>query len=116
MQTFGNTQQDEMRKQMDERFKKDETFGNTQSRKISGRTNGSAGCATGLETPNSNEIKRLQQNLNFKVDLVGGYYDAGDNIKFGFPMAFTTTLLSWCVLQIGGKMISELGNARIAIR
>ncbi|KAL4564621.1 hypothetical protein LXL04_028687 [Taraxacum kok-saghyz] len=28
------------------------------------------------------------------VDLVGGYYDAGDNVKFGFPMAFTTTMLS----------------------
>ncbi|KAL4561755.1 hypothetical protein LXL04_033929 [Taraxacum kok-saghyz] len=29
-----------------------------------------------------------------QVDLVGVYYDAGDNVKFGFPMAFTTTMLS----------------------
>ncbi|KAI3732485.1 hypothetical protein L1987_63690 [Smallanthus sonchifolius] len=36
-----------------------------------------------------------------KVDLVGGYYDAGDNMKFGFPMAFTTTMLSWSVLEFG---------------
>ncbi|KAF2290673.1 hypothetical protein GH714_014947 [Hevea brasiliensis] len=28
------------------------------------------------------------------VDLTGGYYDAGDNVKFNFPMAFTTTI-SW---------------------
>nr|GEV34612.1 endoglucanase 17-like [Tanacetum cinerariifolium] len=41
-----------------------------------------------------------------KVDIVGGYYDAGDNIKFGFPMAFTTTMLSWSVLEFGGKMTS----------
>ena len=27
-----------------------------------------------------------------QVDLTGGYYDAGDNVKFGFPMAFTATL------------------------
>ncbi|KAK4779827.1 hypothetical protein SAY87_015933 [Trapa incisa] len=50
------------------------------------------------------------------VDLVGGYYDAGDNVKFGFPMAFTTTMLSWSVLEFGGLMKSELPNAKEAIR
>ncbi|KAJ6674956.1 ENDOGLUCANASE 17 [Salix viminalis] len=50
------------------------------------------------------------------VDLVGGYYDAGDNVKFGFPMAFTTTMLSWSVLEFGGLMKGELQNAREAIR
>ncbi|KAI3682108.1 hypothetical protein L2E82_50140 [Cichorium intybus] len=29
------------------------------------------------------------------VDLAGGYYDAGDNVKYGFPMAFTVTTLAW---------------------
>ncbi|CAN1786664.1 Endoglucanase 8 [Linum perenne] len=28
------------------------------------------------------------------VDLVGGYYDAGDNVKYGLPMAFTVTTLA----------------------
>ncbi|VFQ59612.1 unnamed protein product [Cuscuta campestris] len=51
-----------------------------------------------------------------RVDLVGGYYDAGDNVKFGFPMAFTTTMLSWSVLEFGGLMKGELQNAREAIR
>lgn len=51
-----------------------------------------------------------------QVDLVGGYYDAGDNVKFGFPMAFTTTMLSWSVLEFGGLMKGELQNAREAIR
>ncbi|XP_058090054.1 endoglucanase 3-like [Magnolia sinica] len=50
------------------------------------------------------------------VDLSGGYYDAGDNVKFGFPMAFTTTMLSWSVLEYGKRMGPELGNARAAIR
>nr|GEX30671.1 endoglucanase 1-like [Tanacetum cinerariifolium] len=31
-------------------------------------------------------------NMSYMVDLVGGYYDAGDNVKFGLPMAFTTTM------------------------
>ncbi|KAM3276956.1 hypothetical protein ACQJBY_045025 [Aegilops geniculata] len=41
------------------------------------------------------------------VDLEGGYYDAGDNVKFGFPMAFTTTMLSWSVLEFGDDMPRE---------
>ena len=30
---------------------------------------------------------------------MGGYYDAGDNLKFGLPMAFTITMLSWGVIE-----------------
>ncbi|RZF33677.1 hypothetical protein LSTR_LSTR007055 [Laodelphax striatellus] len=32
-------------------------------------------------------------------DLTGGYYDAGDTVKFGFTMASTTTLLAWGCLS-----------------
>ncbi|XP_043267756.1 endoglucanase E-4-like isoform X2 [Venturia canescens] len=32
-------------------------------------------------------------------DLTGGYYDAGDFVKFGFTMASTTTLLAWGALS-----------------
>ncbi|WP_123371944.1 glycoside hydrolase family 9 protein [Cellulomonas sp. PhB150] len=28
-------------------------------------------------------------------DLTGGWYDAGDHVKFGLPMAFTSTMLAW---------------------
>lgn len=52
------------------------------------------------------------------VDLVGGYYDAGDNVKFGLPMAFTVTMMSWSVIEYGGQMASsgELGHAMDAIK
>ncbi|XP_020086791.1 endoglucanase 13-like [Ananas comosus] len=52
------------------------------------------------------------------VDLTGGYFDAGDNVKFGFPMAFTTTLLSWSVVEYGSQLgaKNELWNALAAIR
>jgi hypothetical protein len=33
------------------------------------------------------------------VDLVGGYYNAGDHVKFGLPMAFTVTMLSWGAIE-----------------
>ncbi|KAK1278857.1 Endoglucanase 17 [Acorus gramineus] len=57
----------------------------------------------------------LSDGSTMHVDLVGGYYDAGDNVKFGFPMAFTTTMLSWSVIEFGGLMKGELQNAREAI-
>lgn len=50
------------------------------------------------------------------MDLVGGYYDAGDNVKFGLPMAFTTTMLAWSVLEFGRLMRGELENAKAAVR
>lgn len=47
---------------------------------------------------------------------MGGYYDAGDNVKFSFPMAFTTTMLSWSVLEFGKDMGSDLPYAMDSIR
>ncbi|KAL0356655.1 UNVERIFIED_CONTAM: Endoglucanase 24 [Sesamum calycinum] len=50
-------------------------------------------------------------------DLTGGYYDAGDNVKFNFPMAFTTTMLAWSVVEFGECMPpAELRSALVAIR
>ncbi|KAL6619561.1 hypothetical protein ACP70R_034700 [Stipagrostis hirtigluma subsp. patula] len=52
------------------------------------------------------------------VDLVGGYYDAGDNVKFGLPMAFTVTMMSWGILEYGKQMAAagELQNAMDAVK
>ncbi|KAL5719029.1 cellulase [Ranunculus cassubicifolius] len=58
----------------------------------------------------------LRDGSSEHVDLVGGYYDAGDNVKFGLPMAFTTTMLSWSVIEFGSSMGGEIDNARAAIR
>ncbi|KAJ9588698.1 hypothetical protein L9F63_018012 [Diploptera punctata] len=51
-------------------------------------------------------------------DLTGGYYDAGDYVKFGFPMAFTATLLSWGVIDYeeGYTKADSLEDARKAIK
>nr|XP_006820071.1 PREDICTED: endoglucanase 15-like [Saccoglossus kowalevskii] len=32
-------------------------------------------------------------------DLTGGYYDAGDHIKAGLPMAYTVTVVAWGLLE-----------------
>ncbi|WJX38853.1 Esterase/lipase/thioesterase [Trifolium repens] len=58
----------------------------------------------------------LSDGSSYHVDLVGGYYDAGDNLKFGLPMAFTTTLLAWSVIEFGSSTKDQIENARDAIR
>ncbi|KAE8767712.1 cellulase [Hordeum vulgare] len=58
----------------------------------------------------------LTDGAQYNVDLVGGYYDAGDNLKFGLPMAFSTTMLAWSVADFGKFMGSELPHARAAVR
>jgi endoglucanase len=32
------------------------------------------------------------------LDLSGGWYDAGDHVKFGLPMAYSATMLAWGVI------------------
>lgn len=52
------------------------------------------------------------------MNLTGGYYDAGDNVKFGLPMAFSITLLAWNVVEFGdnlqytGQLQNLLNNIR----
>mgnify|MGYP002776915382 CR=1 FL=1 len=52
------------------------------------------------------------------VDLSGGFYDAGDNIKFGFPGAFTITVLSWSVIEYSAKYeaMGELDHVKDIIK
>jgi hypothetical protein len=37
----------------------------------------------------------LDDGQDVGLDLTGGWYDAGDHVKFGFPMAYTATMLAW---------------------
>lgn len=41
----------------------------------------------------------LKDGSDVGLDLSGGYYDAGDYVKFGFPMASTITVLAWGMLD-----------------
>ena len=49
-----------------------------------------------------------------QVNLTGGYYDAGDNIKFGFPMAFSMTVLAYSILEYGSQL-SAAGQLNYAL-
>ncbi|KAG5554094.1 hypothetical protein RHGRI_011835 [Rhododendron griersonianum] len=52
------------------------------------------------------------------VDLVGGYYDAGDHVKFGLPMAFSVTMLSWGAIDFRQEIVGlkQMGHTLDAIK
>ncbi|KAG6425719.1 hypothetical protein SASPL_116165 [Salvia splendens] len=58
----------------------------------------------------------LRDGFDKGVDLTGGYYDAGDNVKYNFPMAFTITMMAWGVIEHGNSMGKELPHALEAVR
>ncbi|CAE6151114.1 unnamed protein product [Arabidopsis arenosa] len=59
----------------------------------------------------------LNDGKNLNANLVGGYYDAGDNIKFHFPMAFTATMLAWSAIDFGSYMSpTDLRDNLVALR
>ncbi|XVF24253.1 hypothetical protein REPUB_Repub13aG0111700 [Reevesia pubescens] len=60
----------------------------------------------------------LKDGSDANIDLTGGYYDAGDNVKFGFPMAFTITMLAWSSIDFSSELTAkkERANALSAIK
>lgn len=60
----------------------------------------------------------LRDGSDAKVDLSKGMFDAGDLVKFGLPMAFTATVLSWAILEYGDQMkaVKQLGYARDSLK
>jgi endoglucanase len=54
--------------------------------------------------PKNNRVKwrgdsALKDGADNGIDLTGGWYDAGDHVKFGLPMAASTTLLAWGLIE-----------------
>ncbi|KAI3812332.1 hypothetical protein L1987_17039 [Smallanthus sonchifolius] len=60
----------------------------------------------------------LYDGYQQKVNLVGGYYDAGDHVKFGLPMAYSVTMLSWGAIEYGRSMmdLNQMGHVLNAIK
>ncbi|WP_229263594.1 glycoside hydrolase family 9 protein [Cohnella cholangitidis] len=60
----------------------------------------------------------LSDGSNVGLDLTGGWYDAGDHVKFGLPMAYSATMLAWSAYEYGdayaqtGQTDELLGNIK----
>ena len=63
-------------------------------------------CQRSGPLPKTNRIywrhdSMLDAGADNGVDLTGGYYDAGDNVKFNLPQAAAMTLLAWSGIEFG---------------
>ncbi|MGC1481279.1 MAG: glycoside hydrolase family 9 protein, partial [Chthoniobacterales bacterium] len=60
----------------------------------------------------------LEDGADVGVDLTGGYYDAGDGVKFALPMASSMTLLSWggIVFAEGFDRVGQMDQLRETVR
>lgn len=60
----------------------------------------------------------LNDGADVGKDLTGGWFDAGDHVKFNFPLAFTATMLCWGVVDYqdayekSGQLSFALNNIR----
>lgn len=56
--------------------------------------------------------------MTMQANLVGGYYDGGDHVKFGQPMAFAVTMLSWGAVDFKTELVSlnQMGHTLEAIK
>ncbi|KAK6159703.1 hypothetical protein DH2020_003084 [Rehmannia glutinosa] len=71
--------------------------------------------------PPDNYTLALNKGLMFfnaQRYLTGGYYDAGDAIKFNFPQSFAMTMLSWSVIEYSAKYeaAGELNHVKDIIK
>lgn len=62
----------------------------------------------------------LDDGADVGLDLTGGWYDAGDHVKFSLPMAYTATMLGWSLYEDreayeqSGQLEFMLGDIRWA--
>ena len=41
----------------------------------------------------------MNDGCDNNVEITGGWYDAGDHVKFNFPMAWSVTTLAWGLIE-----------------
>ncbi|HYD54679.1 MAG TPA: glycoside hydrolase family 9 protein, partial [Gemmatimonadaceae bacterium] len=82
-------------------------------------------CQRSGKLPANNRVEwrgdsGLTDGADVGKDLTGGWYDAGDHVKFQLPMAFSATMLSWGVVEYrdayekAGQLDEALDNIKWA--
>ncbi|MFA9376614.1 MAG: glycoside hydrolase family 9 protein [Lachnotalea sp.] len=60
----------------------------------------------------------LTDGSDVGLDLTGGWYDAGDHVKFNGPMAYSATMLAWAVYEgeeafaLSGQLDYQMDNVK----
>ena len=57
-------------------------------------------CQQAGELPDWN-IVEWRGNATVDDEITGGWYDAGDHVKFNLPMAYSASMLAWGLYEYG---------------
>ena len=59
-------------------------------------------CQQAGPLPSWNRVEwRADSTLSDEV--TGGWYDAGDHVKFNLPMAYSASMLAWGIVPVSGR-------------
>ena len=56
----------------------------------------------------------MSDGADVGLDLTGGWFDAGDNVKFNLPMSYSAAMLGWSIIE-DPKAYAESGQLEFAI-
>ena len=57
----------------------------------------------------------MDDGCDVNKDLTGGWYDAGDFVKFNFPMAYSVTTLAWGMLRLRFQSSVEFSSREFLV-
>ena len=67
-------------------------------------------CQQSGPLPSWNRARQWRGDSCLSDSVTGGWYDAGDHVKFGLPMAYSAAMLGWAMYEYG-PAISNAGQS-----
>lgn len=67
-------------------------------------------CQQSGQLPSWNRARQWRGDSCLADAVTGGWYDAGDHVKFGLPMAYSASMLGWAMYEYGAA-ISDAGQS-----